>query len=235
MVPVARPVRGNSSGSLRRTATWTAFRPQSVVVCEPIPPSSHSNRRCLQQGQSTLPSRPATLSWRKVQSQTSIMIRSRLSASVAPVRSLIASTASSEAITATAGPRTPAVSQVGCHAGGRSRLDQAAKAGRLARDDRHRLSLAADHSAVNPGLAQLDRDVVDQVAGFEIVGAVENQVGVADEIDRVGVIEVRDDGLDLDRAVDQPELPRGGLGLGEIVPDVLLVEEDLPLQIVQSR
>src|SRR5208282_2238338 len=39
-------------------------------------------------------------------------------------------------------------------------------------------------------------------------------------------------GLDLDRAVDQPELPRRGLCLGEIVPDVLLVEEDLPLQVV---
>ena len=36
------------------------------------------------------------------------------------------------------------------HAGRRGRLDQAAKARRLARDDRHRLALAADHAAVRP-------------------------------------------------------------------------------------
>ena len=37
---------------------------------------------------------------------------------MAPLRSLIASTASNEAITATAGPSTPAVSQVGVIPGG---------------------------------------------------------------------------------------------------------------------
>ena len=35
-----------------------------------------------------------------------------------------------------------------------------------------------------------------------------------------------------DRAVDRPELPRGGLGLGQVVGDVFLVEQDLPLQVV---
>ena len=46
------------------------------------------------------------------------------------------------------------------------------------------------------------------------------------------MVEVGDDRLDLDRAVDQPQLPRGGLGLGQVVADVLLVEEDLPLEVV---
>ena len=36
-----------------------------------------------------------------------------------------------------------------------------------------------------------------------------------------------------DRAVDPPELPRGGLGLGQVVGDVLLVEEDLALEVVR--
>ena len=37
----------------------------------------------------------------------------------------------------------------------------------------------------------------------------------------------------VDRAVDLPELPRGGLGLGQVVGDVLLVEEDLALEVVR--
>ena len=162
-----------------------------------MPPSSHSNWRAAQHGQSTLPSRPATLSWRNVQSQTSIMIRSRLSASSAPVRSLIASMASNDAITATAGPSTPAVSQVGVMPGRRRGLDQAAQARRLARQDRHRLAFAADHAAVDPRLVQLDRRVVDQVARLEVVGAVEDQVGVAHQVEDIGVVDVGDDRLDL--------------------------------------
>jgi hypothetical protein len=47
------------------------------------------------------------------------------------------------------------------------------------------------------------------------------------------VVDVGDDRLDLDRAVDPAELARGGLGLGEVVGDVLLVEEDLPLEVVR--
>ena len=37
----------------------------------------------------------------------------------------------------------------------------------------------------------------------------------------------------VDRAVDLPELPRGGLGLGQVVGDVVLVEEDLALEVVR--
>ena len=35
-----------------------------------------------------------------------------------------------------------------------------------------------------------------------------------------------------DRAVDRPELARGRLGLGQVLGDVVLVEKDLPLQVV---
>ena len=62
--------------------------------------------------------------------------------------------------------------------------------------DRHRLPFAADHAAEDPGLAQLHRRVVDQVAGLEVVGAVEDQVGVADEVEDVRVVDVGDDRLD---------------------------------------
>ena len=104
--------------------------------------------------------------------------------------------ASNEAITATAGPEHAGGLAGRGHPGRRRRLDQAAQARRLARDDRHRLAFAADHAAVDPRLAQLDGRVVDQVAGLEVVGAVEDQVGVADQVEDVGVIQVGDDRLD---------------------------------------
>jgi hypothetical protein len=46
------------------------------------------------------------------------------------------------------------------------------------------------------------------------------------------VIEIRHDRLDLDLAIDEPELSRRSLGLGKIVLDILFVEEDLALQVV---
>ena len=98
--------------------------------------------------------------------------------------------------------------------------------------DRHRLPFAADHAAVDPRLAELDRRVVDQVARLEVVGSVQDQVGVADQVEDIGVVDVGDDRLDRDRAVDRPELARGGLGLGQVVGDVVLVEQDLALEVV---
>ena len=119
------------------------------------------------------------MSRRNVQSQTSTMISSLFRASYAPLRSLIASTASNDAITATAGPSTPAVSQVGVMPGGGLSSIRQRMHGVLPGQDRHRLPFAADHAAEDPGLAQLHGRVVDQVAGLEVVGAVEDQVGVA--------------------------------------------------------
>ena len=172
------------------------------------------------------------MSRRKVQSQTSTMISSTFRASSLPLRSLIASTASNDAITATAGPSTPAVSQVGVSPGGglssiRQRR-QGVTPGRIVIVCPSR----ADHPAEDPGLVQLHRRVVDQVAGLEVVGPVEDQVGVGDEVEDVGVVDVGDDRLDRHRRVDLPELPRGGLGLGQVGGDVVLVEEDLPLEVV---
>ena len=37
----------------------------------------------------------------------------------------------------------------------------------------------------------------------------------------------------VDRAVDRAELPRGGLGLGQVLGDVVLVEENLALEVVR--
>ena len=49
----------------------------------------------------------------------------------------------------------------------------------------------------------------------------------------VGVVDVGNDGLDGDGGVDPGQLAAGGLGLGQVVGDVLLVEQRLPLQVVQ--
>ena len=37
----------------------------------------------------------------------------------------------------------------------------------------------------------------------------------------------------VDLRVDRPQLARGGLGLGQVVGDVVLVEEHLPLEVVR--
>ena len=94
-----------------------------------------------------------------------------------------------------------------------------------------RLSVAADEAAVDPRLVQLHGHVVDQVTHLEVVGAVEDQIGVLGQFEDVGPIDVGDDRLDVNRRVDGREFSRGGLGLGQVLGDVLLVEEHLPLQV----
>src|SRR5205823_3491044 len=80
----------------------------------------------------------------------------------------------------------------------RGRLEDAAQARRLAGQDRHGLAVAADGAAVDPGLAELDGDVVDEVANLEVVRAVEDDVGVLAQLEDVGAIDVGDDRLDVD-------------------------------------
>ena len=91
-----------------------------------------------------------------------------------PLRILIASQASIDAITLTIGAE-----DAGRVAGGRGarrrRLGhQAAQAGGFAGQDRHRLPLGAEAAAVDPGDAELQRGVVEQKPRLEVVGAVED-------------------------------------------------------------
>src|SRR5205814_8261948 len=103
----------------------------------------------------------------------------------------------------------------GLSRGGR-RLEDAAQAGRLIGQDGHRLAVTADAAAVDPRLAELHRRVVDQVADLEVIGAVEDNVGVRYQFEDVGAVDVGDDWLDVDLGVDVGELAGRRFGLGQI-------------------
>ncbi|MCU1249097.1 MAG: hypothetical protein JWQ49_2126 [Edaphobacter sp.] len=77
----------------------------------------------------------------------------------------------------------------------------------------------------------LDGVVVDEVAGFEVVGGVEYELGGAQELVDVGGDEVGDLGVDGDGGVEEGDFAAGGFGFGKGVAGVGLVEEDLALEI----
>src|SRR5205823_4926833 len=85
----------------------------------------------------------------------------------------------------------------------RGRLEDAAQARRLTRQDRHRLAVAANAAAVDPRLIQFHSGVVNQVADLEIIGAVENQIGVVDQLGNIRPVDVGDDRLDVDGGIDR--------------------------------
>ena len=80
---------------------------------------------------------------------------------------------------------------------------------------------------------ELDRDIVDEIADLEVVGAVENDVGVLRQLQDIGPVDVGDDRLDGDGGVDRTQLARGRLRLGQVIGDVVFVEEDLTLKVVR--
>ena len=91
----------------------------------------------------------------------------------------------------------------GCVAGRSTRsgwrlLKNATQAGCLMRPNRHCYAVGANRRAVDPILVVLHARVVDEIARGEVVGAVENDVAIADELFDVGVIDVRDVWFDLD-------------------------------------
>ncbi len=103
-------------------------------------------------------------------------------------------------------------------------------------EDVHGGGVGADGGGVDPGFGLLDAVVVEEVAGFEVVGGVQNQIdrdpvrGGEDLVD-VGGNEVGDEGVDGDGRVEEGDLAAGGFGFGEREEGVGLVEEDLALEV----
>ena len=62
----------------------------------------------------------------------------------------------------------------------------------------------------------LERDVVEQHAGFEIVGAVENDVDAVGQLADIRVIDVGHQRLDRDLRIDLSQLGRRGDRLGQV-------------------
>jgi hypothetical protein len=107
---------------------------------------------------------------------------------------------------------------------------------RISRKDVHGGGVGAYGGGVDPGFGLLDGVVVDEVAGLEVVGGVQNQidgdeVGGGEELVDVVGDEVGDVGVDGDGGVEESDLAAGGFGLGEPVAGVGLVEEDLALEV----
>ncbi len=98
-------------------------------------------------------------------------------------------------------------------------------------EDGHGGGVGADGGGVDPGDASLDGEVVEEIAGFEVVGGVEEEVGGAEEGVDVGGDEIGDVSDDGDGGVDGEEFAAGGLGFGKGVGGVLFVEEDLTLEV----
>ena len=97
--------------------------------------------------------------------------------------------------------------------------------------DGHGCGVGADGSGIDPGKALLDGEVVEEIAGFEVVRSVEEEVGGGEEGVDVAGDEIGDMRGDGDRGVDGEKLAAGGLSLGERVCGVLFIEEDLTLKV----
>ena len=97
-------------------------------------------------------------------------------------------------------------------------------------EDVHGGGVGAYGGGVDPGAVVADAEVVDEVAGFEVVGAVEDEVG-GEEGGGVGWDEVGDGCVDADAGVDAGEVAAGGFGLGEGGAGIVFVEEHLALEV----
>ncbi len=92
----------------------------------------------------------------------------------------------------------------------------AAQAGGLAGDDVHGKTIGADGCRIYPGNAVLHGEIVDEVAGLEVVGSVEDEIGAREERFRVGRNQVRDGGFHHNMGVETGDIARrrGGFGQG---------------------
>src|SRR5260370_10191648 len=83
--------------------------------------------------------------------------------------------------------------------------------GRVLREDVHGGGGGAYGGSVDPGFGLLDGVVVDEVAGFEVVGGVEYEVGGGEEFVDVGWDEVGYVGVDGDGGVEEGDFAAGGV------------------------
>ena len=77
-----------------------------------------------------------------------------------------------------------------------------------------RNAVAADRGSVDPGQGILHREIVDEIASLEVIGAVQNQLGSAEQDRDILRGQVGDLRLDYNLGVEGPDLAGGGNGFG---------------------
>ncbi len=89
-----------------------------------------------------------------------------------------------------------------------------------------------DYAAVDPGDAQLQTGIVEQIACLEVIGAVQREVHAVQQLFDVVRRDIGDQRLDLDQAVDVAQAFRGRRRFGHAAQHVLFLIEHLALEIV---
>ncbi len=148
-----------------------------------------------------------------------------------PARIFRASPAWREATAVAAGPRIPAVSQVGAEPGagrsGKRQRRQGVLPGKTVITE----PAVADRTRVDPGFARFHRGVVEEVASLEVVGPVEHDVALGEEAPGELSVQVRVEGLHVEVGGTSRRWDVRGHGLGKTIARVRFREEGLPRKV----
>ena len=109
----------------------------------------------------------------------------------------------------------------------------AAKTSGAPRNHRHGQAVAAHGGAIDPGDAAAQREIVQQVAGLEVVRAVEDQCGVVQQFGDVGRGDVRHNRAHGDGGINARQTAPGRHGLGQRFSGIGFFKQPLPLQIAR--
>ena len=109
--------------------------------------------------------------------------------------------------------------------------EDAGKAGAFTGQDVHGDAVAANGGGIDPWTAFAHGVIVQQVAGLEVVRAVEDEIGLFEQIFTVPRSKVFHVRLYRDGGVDLLQLAMSGNRLGQRFGGIALVEQNLPLQI----
>ncbi len=112
-----------------------------------------------------------------------------------------------------------------------SGIEEAGEAGGFPGANDHGDAIAADRRGVNPGQAEFHCEIVEQEAGFEIIGAIEQEWEAGEQLGGILGVKVRDDALHADAGIDGAQAALSGHGFGEGIAGVGLFEKGLPLEV----
>ena len=98
-------------------------------------------------------------------------------------------------------------------------------------EDGHGGGVRADGGGVDPGPGLLYGVIVEEVAGFEVVCAIEEELGRGEECVDVGGDEIRNVRGQGNGGVEGGDLAAGGFGFGERGQGVGFIKQDLTLKV----